>query len=579
MDNSSILAKRELSMRTPREFYHMKPIVYSCELDSCPTCGMPMKVAYVSGPKAVHTMTGQVSIAHRPKRCAAPSCTRQGIICKSAGWQQLAPCHGTYGYDVVAHIGWQRQTGCQSFQAIRDDLHHRMPISESQVRHLYHECYLPLLACHERQHRAKLTAVAKEGGLILSLDGLMPEGGEPQLWVVRELHTGLTLRTGWLGQEAEDTFAEFLQPIADLGLPVTAVLTDKQRGLVPAVTAVFPRAKHGFCQIHYLRNASRPMAEADQAMKIRLRQQVRDEIGPLIRQEQVETAEVLTVTGLVPSPVVGQPAHNQAAPDPHKAVWQQRDAIVQDLKRRIRYLLTLKARPPFCLAGLEMVERLAEVEDCLAAMIAHYDDPTLLTLHAGLHGARRLVQTEYADLRRAAGWMRRIADILDPDGKPSRSGQEVSRTLWQYLENIQAESQLSPQLQRFYQTIVRTTNHYTAGLFTCYDVPGLPRTNNDRESEFRDLTRRLLRTTGQKGLVQRMLQRQGAWELIPRPDSLSGTVTALRQVTLGEFRQERQRVRDHRGRFRLHVRSARQSGRQLEILSQRWTALPREGGP
>lgn len=577
MDNSSIFGKKELSMRTPRKLYHMTPIVYSCELDVCPACGAPMNVAYVSGPKTVQTMTEAVRIAHRPKRCADPSCPRHGVICRSAGWQRVAPCHCTYGYDVVAQIGWQRQTGCQSFQAIRDDLHHRMAISESQVRHLYHERYLPLLACHERQHMTKLTAVAKESGLILSLDGLMPEGGEPQLWVVRELQTGLTLRSGWLGQEAKETFAEFLQPIADLELPVTAVLTDKQRGLVPAVTEVFPQAKHGFCQIHYLRNASRPMAAADQAMKITLRQQVRQEIGLLIRQEQVETAEVLTVTGLLPSPVADQPA--QDASDPLKAVWQEQDAIVQDLKRRIRYVLTLKARPPFCLAGIEMVERLAEVERCLATMIAHYDDPQLLTLSRGLQAAQLSVQAEYADLRRAADWLRCIADILDPQGKPPRSGKEVSHELWAYLQKIEPESQLSPQLQKFYQTIVRTTEHYALGLFTCYDVPGLPRTNNDRESEFRDLTRRLLRTTGQKGLVQRMLQRQGAWELIPRPDSLSGTVTALRQVTMGDFRQERQRVRTHRSRFRLHVRSAKQSSKQLEKLAQRWTALPHEGGP
>ena len=161
-------------MRTPRELYHMTPIVYSCELDVCPTCDAAMKVAYVGKAKTVQTMAGQVSIAHRPKQCSDPSCVRHGIICKSAGWQQLAPCYCTYGYDVIAHIGWQRQTGCQSFQAIRDDLHHRMAISESQVRHLYHECYLPLLACHERQQWAKLTAVAEKTGLILGLDGLMP---------------------------------------------------------------------------------------------------------------------------------------------------------------------------------------------------------------------------------------------------------------------------------------------------------------------------------------------------------------------------------------------------------------------
>jgi hypothetical protein len=36
-------------------------------------------------------------------------------------------------------------------------------------------------------------------------------------------------------------------------------------------------------------------------------------------------------------------------------------------------------------------------------------------------------------------------------------------------------------------------------------MPGLPRTNNELESHFRDTGRRLLRTTGQKGLTQRTL--------------------------------------------------------------------------
>jgi hypothetical protein len=109
---------------------------------------------------------------------------------------------------------------------------------------LYYERYLPLLACSERQSRDQLPAIAERTGIILSLDGLAPEGGEPQLWAVRELWSGLTLRSGWLAKQDESTFVNFLQPIAELGLPIKAVLSDKQRGLVPAVAHVFPDTKH-----------------------------------------------------------------------------------------------------------------------------------------------------------------------------------------------------------------------------------------------------------------------------------------------------------------------------------------------
>jgi len=260
-------------------------------------------------------------------------------VYKSAQWQQIAPCHCTYGYDVIAYIGWQRQTGCQSFQALHEDLQTRLQISEAEVRHLYQERYLALLACHERQRMSDLAVVAERAGLILSLDGLAPEGGEPQLWVVRELQTGLTLRSGWLSQQDQGTFERFLQPIRDLGLPVAAIISDKQRGLVPAVAIVFPQAKHSFCQMHYLKNAAEPVAASDQEMKITLRQSVRAEIGPLIRQEQVETEGVLTVTGVVPSPVDAETTSPSEEPVPeHTAalMGQGRQAIVSALTRRVR---------------------------------------------------------------------------------------------------------------------------------------------------------------------------------------------------------------------------------------------------
>ncbi len=568
-------------MRTSREYYPKKPIVYTCELGSCPECGEPMKIAYTSGAKTVQTMAGVLTIAQRPKYCPSLACMRCEVICKSAQWQQVAPCHCTYGYDVIAQIGWLRQTHYERFEGVQSALRPRLQISEAEVRHLYHERYLPLLACHERQYLEHLKRVSERSGLILSLDGLAPEGGEAQLWVVRELQMGLTLRSGWLSQQDYSAFVNFLQPIADLGLRVLAVISDKQRGLEPAVPSVFPHAQHGLCQSHYLKNAAAPVAEADEAMKVTLRQAVRDEVGGLIRREQVEKPGVLTVTGLLPSPV-DQPEDEatqppQTPPDPilsRRDFTQEQEAIVQDLLRRVRYLLTLKGRPPLRLAGIEMAERLTEVKACLDSLIGHRSDARLVELRQGLHTALLFVHSDYTELRQAADWLEHIRHILDPEEKPDRSGAEVQQELFAYLHDLQRESQPSPHLRQFSQKIYQTSLNYTPGLFHCYDVPGLPRTNNDRESEFRDLNRRLLLTTGQKGLVKRIIQREGAWELIPRPNSLRDTVSALSRVNPDDFSQERRRICTHRSRFRLHTRSAKRSQAQLKQLAQRWKALP-----
>jgi hypothetical protein len=433
----------------------------------------------------------------------------------------------------------------------------------------------------ERQHLSELEVLGRQSGLLLGLDGLMPEGGEPQLWVIRELQTGWTLRSGWMNSQDEATFVEFLQPIAALQLPVKAVMSDKQRALFLAVQEVFPAALHGFCQIHYLDNAAEPIAAADEQMKIELRQGVRAEVGEIVRHtvlrsvqgKQAEKPTIAVVTGMLPSPVPTVPT--QAAPlKPEAAAERERESIVQDILTRVRYLLTLKGRPPFRLAGIEMFTRLQELVVCLQELIEHQPEPRLLKLLTGLQKALAATRPTYLELCQAAAWLTGLTDALDPDGKPARTGKQVQAEWMACLTQIETQENNSPRLQEFSAKISKVSRSYAPGLFHTYNVPGLPRTNNDRESEFRRLRQRLLRTTGQTGATKRLLLRQGAWELIPGPASLPETTAAISHVEYDQFLQERQRVRMHRAPFRLHTRSVQQPEIQLKKLLQRWKTLP-----
>jgi hypothetical protein len=558
-------------MKTPKELYPQGREIYTCELEICPMCGWKlMACSYLNGRKTVQTMTGVLEVGYQPKRCVNLDCIGCDARYPSARWGHLSPSHCTYGYDVIAHIGWQRQTYARQFALLHADLQAEgIDISETHVRYLYHYRYLSLLACHERTRWDELQSVAEESGLILSLDGLSPEGGEPQLWVVRELQTGITLRSGWLSQQDQITFENFLRPIAETEWMVLALVSDKQTGLLPAIATIFPEAKHEFCHMHYLKNLADPVAEVDQTMKVTLCSHVRLHIGELLRQEPVESPGVLTVTGMLPTPIA---TDELVLPDISAA--HEREDIVTTLLQRVRYLLTLKGRPPFRLAGIEVVERLKEIQECLTNLIAHHADPRLVQLHQGLREALRRVEKEYEKIQQLTVWLFHIADILDPDEKAPRTGDAVRAALFVYLEALQQHTQGDSEMGGFTLHFYDLTSRYAPGLFHTYDIPGLPRTNNDRESEFRDLRRRLLMTTGQQGATRRWLQRSGAWELIPHPDSLVDTVTALSAVDRETFCQERERVRQHRSRFTTHTRSAKRSRYQLEQLQERWLNLP-----
>ena len=568
-------------MRTAKDFPILTPTVYTCELETCPQCEAPLEIAnYLTGLKTVQTMTEVIRVAYRPKVCVQATCPVAGRALPSATWAHVAPKYGTYGFDVIAQIGWMRQKERAWFEKIQAQLVPRIQISESQVRYVYHRKYLPLMACQERQHLAELQTLARTQGLIIGLDGLVVEGGEPQLWVVRELQMGWTLRCGWLNSEDATAFTAFLQPLADLDLCVRAVMQDKQRGLVPVVQVVFPHAKQGFCQAHYFKNAAAPVADADKQMKITLRQAVREDVGDLIRQKQAENPESSTVTGLLPSPLPAatlaslSPAA-PAAPDPAA----EHEALVQDLLRRVRYLLTLKGRAPFRFAGMEMYNRLHEVVQCLNPLLRHRSDPRLERLRAGLRQALAAVRSDYAEVHQAAAWLEELAQILDPDLHPARRGKTVRKEWRACLDRMEADAMASSRLTEWSATIRRVSKSYAPGLFHTYDIPGLPRTNNGRESEFRDVRRRLLGTTGQVGATKRLLQREGAWELIPGLPSLAETVEALARVDPQEFQEEQAHVRAQRDRFRLQTRSAKQSQGQLKNILRRWKALPATEGP
>ena len=572
-------------MRTPKQLYAEERIIYRPELLTCLHCGdLLVTWNYLAWDKTVQTLDRLLSIATRPGRCPHMTCPGSRMRLLSAEAQRLAPPGSTYGYDVLVRIGWLRQHQHATYREIHTALASQIRISESHVSYLYQQVYLPLLACHERQHHDHLAQIAQEqGGLIIALDGLAPHGGEPQIWFIRELTSGCTLRSGWLAQQDQPTFETFLKPLTHLDWPILAVLSDKQKGLVPAVAAVLPHSRHQFCQAHYLRNLAAPLAEADAVFKMALRQSVRQQVGDVLRQDsQTEPGQagVLTVTGLLPSPLEKSTAPASLSPLPRDTLTgpeSKAEEVITHLLRHTRYLLTLKGRPPLRLAGLETYERLQHVAQCSLELLTERYDLRLAQLYQGLQEALAPFAQTYQTFQQGAAWLHDIAYILQPTASEAMRGKQVARQLRAYLDTVLRWPEIMPTFSVFGRHFDKVSRSYWPGLFHCYDMPGLPRTNSELESHFRDTSRRLLRTTGQKGLTQRTLQRQGAWELLPCPPTEAQLLDAVCQTPPEELAQERQRFAAHRQRFRLQSRSLKQTQAQFTQLRQRWSTLQPTG--
>src|SRR5207253_243082 len=390
--------------------------------------------------KTVQMLDRVLSVASRPGRCPHATCVGSRLRLLSAAGQGIAPAGSTYGYDVVVRIGWWRQESRATYREMHAELASQVRISESHVGYLYQQVYLPSLACHERQHCDRLAQIAQQqGGLIVALDSFAPQGCEPQIWFIRELSSGLTLRSGWLSQQDQPTFEAFLEPLKSLEWPILAVLSDKQKGLVPAVATVLPNSRYQFCQAHYLRNLAEPLAEADSAFKVELRKTVREQVGDVIRQEPrtaPSQAGVLTVTGLVPSPLAKLTAPASQSPPPRDTLTvpeSAADEVITQLLCHTRYLLTLKGRPPFRLAGMETYERLQNVARLSLDLLATRYESRLAQLYQGIQSALAPFAQTYQEFRQGAAWLHDIAYILEPSTAHPLSAEHVAGQLRGYL--------------------------------------------------------------------------------------------------------------------------------------------------
>src|SRR5438445_13246125 len=154
-------ARQEVPMRTPKQLYAQERIIYQPELLTCTHCGdLLVMCPYLAWDKTVQMLDRVLSVASRPGRCPHATCAGSRMRLLSAEGQRIAPAGSTYGYDVVVRIGWWRQESRATYGEIRTALASQIRISTSHVRYLYQHLYLPLLACHERQHKDHLAQVA-----------------------------------------------------------------------------------------------------------------------------------------------------------------------------------------------------------------------------------------------------------------------------------------------------------------------------------------------------------------------------------------------------------------------------------
>jgi hypothetical protein len=233
--------------------------------------------------RTVLTLEGLVRLRLKIRRCVNPACPLFHKPYRPETEGRFALPQSETGLDVIALVGALRHREHRSQTEIHQHLSGALglPLSLRTVGNLlerYDELTATSLADPERLRRL-LTGQSR---VILAIDGLQPHKGHEILWVVRECLSGeVLLATALLSATTADLkglLTQVKQTLAGLGPEpprVAALISDGQQTIRTAIAQVFADVPHQLCQFHSLREAARPIHEADRHAKKELKKQVR----------------------------------------------------------------------------------------------------------------------------------------------------------------------------------------------------------------------------------------------------------------------------------------------------------------
>jgi len=304
---------------------------------NCPHCGQHMRADYTNR-RTLATLAGRTRLNLTIRRCRNPDCPAHLKPYRPEAEGRYALPHHEFGLDIVALVGRLRYAQHRSVPEIRRHLTGLgVAVSERTVTNLL-DRYDELLAVAVTDDRRLRQALASQGRVVLAIDGLQPDVGHEVLWVIRDCLSGEVLLARSLLSARQQDLAELLTVVRDAcPVPVAGVVSDGQHSIRQAVARALPGVPYQLCQFHYLREAARPIFEADRHAKKVLKRKVR-KVRPIERA-----------------------AEGRADPTA---------AVIRGYCGAVRSALTDDGRPPLAASGLKLHGRLTAISGSLGRAAA-----------------------------------------------------------------------------------------------------------------------------------------------------------------------------------------------------------------
>ena len=226
---------------------------------ACAECGRTLHEVKTLSKRTVVTLAEVIKVTHAGYRCPDAQCPGYPRTYRSAAADALALPGFTYGLDIVLLVGRLHLGTHQTVDEVHEELLERLAplgvkISRREILYLF-EAYCTLLrASSEAKDDVEwLGQVKKNGGIIVSVDGIQPEKGNETVYVVRDALTGRVLAAEQVTSSETAGMKALLAPVVAFEeVKVLGTITDAQESELKAVEELWPQVPHQVCQFHAL---------------------------------------------------------------------------------------------------------------------------------------------------------------------------------------------------------------------------------------------------------------------------------------------------------------------------------------
>jgi len=514
----------------------------------CDLCGAEMVIRHSSKPRTIIDLEHNIQIITNYYRCNTDGC--EGMKSRYLRPENpYAPPKADFSFEVYAKICAYRWKKLRTYHEIMDDMQtdYNIHLTQSTV-----ECALKIyeIGCAEKYRDKYIEMIRKNGGIIITIDGMAPIQGNKSLYVVYDYLTGLTIGSWRIPNQKNGTIELFLNRIKqkvnkEIGCPILGIISDALPSQRIAIENAFPDIPHCLCHYHFYELVLKEPKQVDSHIMT----QIRKELRGLYDLEKYKERKSNNIIPLVACEFL-------------KMIYDMLEAL-SNWKRH--------PKDP-CFSGLVLYSRVKDIYDLLeqacskidAGLIFCADEKPVRRMHKKLSEIIEEHKENAKELAKIQDHLAIISSILSNLDLSFNNGLKKLRAYRDKLRKYRFSPHCGKIECSFIEALMKYIRTKGEMLFNFKKVNGAPTTNNKHELKYKQLKHFLRRVIGFASAKRYLLSHGERIVYVQMDDEFTDILEILRATDFIKARKIISKERTSRMSLPYTIHYAKEWGTNLE---------------